>query len=114
LRETVRGVLPRPSNACNIAYLACGKKCRPIQTPFKLLLAEAICLVTLAAAVGALGKSGKPIALKDGRKIATLGGGRDIVLSLPPLQRREPWRDATELISETAADEDSLPDRRRN
>jgi hypothetical protein len=56
-------------------------------------------------------KFAKPIALKDGRAIATLGEGRALMLSLPELHRRKAvWRRAAELLSEAAADRDSLPD----
>ena len=55
-------------------------------------------------------KFAKPIVLNDGRAIATLGEGRDMVLSLPSIQRREPiWRCAAELLNEAAADKNSVP-----
>jgi hypothetical protein len=33
-------------------------------------------------------KFAEPIALKDGRTIATLGGAREMMLSVPPSNRR--------------------------
>lgn len=56
-------------------------------------------------------KLAKPIALKNGRKIETLGEARELMLSLPPLYRRSPvWRFAAELLNYAAADRASLPD----
>jgi hypothetical protein len=56
-------------------------------------------------------KFAKPIALKDGRAIATLGGGRELMLSLPPIHRRgAAWRYAAELLNEAAAEKDSVTD----
>jgi hypothetical protein len=43
----------------------------------------------------------KPIALKDGRKIATLADARDIVRSLPPARQGHPfWQYAVALMLE--------------
>ncbi len=56
-------------------------------------------------------KLSKPIALKDGRTIATLGEAREMLLSLPPVHRRGAvWQYAAELLNEAAADKDSMPD----
>jgi hypothetical protein len=56
-------------------------------------------------------KLSKPIALKDGRTIATLGEAREMMLSLPPIHRRGPiWRFAAEVLNEAAADRASVPD----
>jgi hypothetical protein len=56
-------------------------------------------------------KFASPIALKDGRSLASLSEGRALMLSLPEIHRREAvWRRAAELLSEAAADRDSLPD----
>ncbi len=56
-------------------------------------------------------KFAKPIALKDGRTIATLSEARAMMLSLPPIHRRGPvWRFAAELLNEAAADRASVPD----
>jgi hypothetical protein len=54
-------------------------------------------------------KLAKPIALKDGRTIATLGEAREMMLSLPPIHRRGAvWQYAGELLAEGA--DDSLAD----
>jgi hypothetical protein len=56
-------------------------------------------------------KLAKPIALKDGRTIATLGEAREMMLSLPPIHRRGAvWQYAGELLAEGADDMDSLAD----
>jgi hypothetical protein len=56
-------------------------------------------------------KFAKPIALKDGRTIATISDGRELMLSLPPIHRRGAvWQYAAELLNEAAADKDSVPD----
>jgi hypothetical protein len=55
-------------------------------------------------------KLSQPIALIDGRTIATLGEAREMMLSLPPLHRRGTvWRYAAELLNEAAADKASVP-----
>ena len=42
----------------------------------------------------------KPIKLKDGRKIDTLGEARDLILTLPQFRQRNPdWRLASELLA---------------
>ena len=47
----------------------------------------------------------KPIALKDGREIATLAAARDALPSLADQDRRlAVWRDLGELVAEAAAD----------
>jgi hypothetical protein len=56
-------------------------------------------------------KLAKPIALKDGCKIETLGEAREMMLSLPPIHRRSPvWRFAAELLNYVAADRASVSD----
>jgi hypothetical protein len=53
----------------------------------------------------------KPIVLKDGRTVATLGEAREMMLSLPPIHRRSPvWRFAAEVLNEAAADRTSVSD----
>jgi hypothetical protein len=56
-------------------------------------------------------KLSKPIALKDGRTIATLAEAREMMLSLPPIHRRGPvWRFAAEVLNEAATDRTSVSD----
>jgi hypothetical protein len=55
-------------------------------------------------------KLAKPIVLKDGRTIATLGQAREMMLSLSPVRRRaEMWRYTADLLSEAAADNSYVP-----
>jgi hypothetical protein len=56
-------------------------------------------------------KLAKPIVLKDGRTTATLGDAREMMLSVPPLHRREAvWQSAADLVNEAAAFQDLVPD----
>jgi hypothetical protein len=46
----------------------------------------------------------KPVRLKDGRAIGTLGEARDLILSLPQFRQRNPeWMFAKELLERAAA-----------
>jgi hypothetical protein len=48
---------------------------------------------------------GEPIALLDGRTIATLSDARDVMLTIAPFaQRQAVWRYIAELLKEAAAD----------
>lgn len=54
---------------------------------------------------------GKPINLKDGRKIGTLAAALALMLSLPGFtQRQAVWRDVGELLAEAATSETWLAD----
>jgi hypothetical protein len=54
-------------------------------------------------------KLAQPIALKDGRTIATLGQAREMMLSVPPNHRQGAvWRYVAELLTEAAADRASV------
>jgi hypothetical protein len=54
-------------------------------------------------------KLAEPIALKDGRTIATLGDAREMMLSIPPNHRQDAvWRYHAELLDEAAADRASV------
>jgi hypothetical protein len=45
----------------------------------------------------------KPIRLKDGRNIATLGDARELISTLPPtVQGAEHWQDVEELLARAA------------
>jgi len=51
----------------------------------------------------------RPIALKDGRTIATLADARDVLLSAPSIAQRQPhWRDAAELLSRAARSKSAM------
>jgi hypothetical protein len=51
----------------------------------------------------------RPIALKDGRTIATLAEARDVMLSTPSIaQRPAHWRDAAELLLRAAGSESAM------
>jgi len=52
----------------------------------------------------------KPVKLKNGRTIETLGGARDLIRSLPQFRRRNPeWQFASELLAR-ASEATSLAD----
>jgi hypothetical protein len=52
----------------------------------------------------------KPIVLKDGRKIATLGAAREMMFSIPLTSRgNAKWRYLADLLKETAADMNYAP-----
>ncbi len=53
----------------------------------------------------------RPIALKDGRMIATLAEARDVIATLPALhQGAEHWQDADEMLSRAAAAPSAMDD----
>ena len=56
-------------------------------------------------------KLAKPIALKDGRTIASLAEAHALMLSLPPIHRHSAvWQYAAKLLNEAVEDKDSLAD----
>ncbi len=53
----------------------------------------------------------RPIALKNGRTIATLADARDLIATLPPFrQGAEHWQDAAEMLSRAAAAPSAMED----
>jgi hypothetical protein len=53
----------------------------------------------------------RPIALKDGRTIATLAEARDLVLALADLHQRPPhWGDAAQLLLRAASSDSAMDD----
>jgi hypothetical protein len=53
----------------------------------------------------------RPIALKDGRMIATLAEARDLITTLPSLhQGAEHWQDADEMLSRAATAPSAVDD----